>query len=107
MSNRWDRLLIDCRLATLADNGIVYGAIEDAAIGWRDGVITYAGPISDLPDKPEATASKVESLHGAWITPGLIDCHTHLVFAGDRADEFERRLLGEGYEAIARASGGI
>ncbi|MDQ2971463.1 MAG: imidazolonepropionase, partial [Pseudomonadota bacterium] len=56
---------------------------------------------------PDALAAKVEPLHGGWVTPGLIDCHTHLVFAGNRADEFEQRLRGEGYEAIAHAGGGI
>ncbi|MER3546565.1 MAG: imidazolonepropionase, partial [Rhodanobacteraceae bacterium] len=60
-----------------------------------------------MPNKPDALAGQVESLDGALVTPGLIDCHTHLVFAGDRVDEFERRLQGEAYEAIARAGGGI
>jgi imidazolonepropionase len=106
MNTRWDRLLLDCNLVTLAgDAG--YGIVEHAAIGWRDGAITFAGAMSGLPGAPEALADKVESLHGAWITPGLVDCHTHLVFAGTRADEFRRRLHGESYEAIARAGGGI
>jgi imidazolonepropionase len=106
MTERWDHLLLDCHLATLADaHG--YGAIADGAIGWRDGVITFAGRGSDLPDKPETLARVCESMGGALVTPGLVDCHTHLVFAGDRAHEFEMRLQGESYEAIARAGGGI
>jgi imidazolonepropionase len=103
---RWDRLLLDGNLATLAgDAG--YGLVEQGAIGWRGGVITFAGPMRELDAPPGQLAEHVESLGGALVTPGLIDCHTHLVFAGDRADEFERRLHGEDYEAIAHAGGGI
>ena len=106
-STRWDCLLIDCRLATLAGNDTAYGAIEQAALGWKDGAITYAGAMHALPDMPDALAARVESMGNAWITPGLIDCHTHLVFGGDRSDEFEQRLGGASYEDIARAGGGI
>lgn len=103
---RWDHLLLDCTLATLAgDDG--YGLIEDGAIGWREGAITYAGPQAGLPGAAEALAVKVESANGALVTPGLVDCHTHLVFGGERANEFEMRLHGQAYEAIARAGGGI
>ena len=104
---RWDHLFLDCRLATMADSGAAYGAVERAALGWKDGTITFAAPQSQLSDKPDALAANVDSLHGAWITPGLIDCHTHLVFAGNRAEEFELRLQGASYEGIARAGGGI
>jgi imidazolonepropionase len=104
--HRWDNLLLDCRLATLrADNG--YGAIENAALAWKDGKITFAGKQSELPGRPDSLAVEVESLGNAWITPGLIDCHTHLVFAGNRAEEFAMRLNGASYEEIARAGGGI
>lgn len=103
----WDRLLLDCRLATMADNGAAYGAVENAVLAWKDGVITFAGPQSGLPGKPKDLATQVESAGNAWITPGLIDCHTHLVFAGNRAEEFELRLLGASYEEIARRGGGI
>jgi imidazolonepropionase len=105
--DRWDGLLLDIGLATLLDNGVPYGAIADGAIGWRDGVITFAGARSELPGEPHSLAHRVESLPGTWVTPGLIDCHTHLVFGGDRAQEFEQRLEGATYEEIARAGGGI
>jgi imidazolonepropionase len=103
----WDHLLLDCRLATLTENGCPYGAIEDAALAWQDGVITYAGPRQALPGPAGSLARRVESIDGAWITPGLIDCHTHLVFAGNRASEFEQRLQGADYAELARAGGGI
>jgi len=103
----WDRLLLDCRLATMTDNGTAYGAVDKAALAWKDGVIAFSGPQSGLPGKPKDLAAQVESAGNAWITPGLIDCHTHLVFAGNRAEEFELRLQGAGYEEIARAGGGI
>jgi imidazolonepropionase len=106
-SKRWDGLLVDCRLATFAGNDAPYGAIERAALGWKDGLITYAGAMSALPGQPDALAAQVEPMNNAWITPGLIDCHTHLVFGGDRAHEFEQRLGGATYEDIARAGGGI
>ncbi|HEY1139108.1 MAG TPA: imidazolonepropionase [Lysobacter sp.] len=101
----WDGLILGANLATLdADAG--YGEIKDAALGWRDGVLTFAGPRSQLPAEPLALADEVIEATG-WLTPGLVDCHTHLVFAGDRAREFEQRLNGASYEEIARAGGGI
>ena len=103
----WDRLLLDARLATLRDDLGAYGVVEDGALAWKDGLIAYAGPAADLPGEPAALAARVESAAGRWITPGLVDCHTHLVFGGDRAREFERRLQGATYEQIAREGGGI
>jgi imidazolonepropionase len=103
----WDGLLLDCRLATMADNGAAFGLIDDAALGWKDGHIMFAASMSALPGKPDALAKHVESVHGALVTPGLIDCHTHLVFAGDRAAEFDLRLNGASYADIAKAGGGI
>ncbi len=103
----WDRLLLDARLATLRDDLGAYGAIEDGALAWKDGLVTYAGPRSELPGEPAELAARVDSASHRWITPGLVDCHTHLVFAGDRAPEFERRLQGASYEQIAREGGGI
>ncbi|HSX65551.1 MAG TPA: imidazolonepropionase, partial [Pseudoxanthomonas sp.] len=102
----WDGLITDVHLVTLAgDTG--YGVVENGALGWRDGVLRFAGPAALLPDQPPLLAREVLSGHGRWLTPGLIDCHTHTVFAGDRAGEFEQRLGGASYEDIARAGGGI
>ena len=103
----WDGLLLDCRLATMREGSGAYGAIENAAIGWKDGTIAYAGPRDGLPGAPESLANEVGQANGDWITPALIDCHTHLVFSGNRASEFERRLQGATYEQIAREGGGI
>jgi imidazolonepropionase len=94
-------LLTDCHVATMAGEG-AYGAIEDGAILIRDDKIAWVGPRVEAPE-----ADAVEGLGGRWVTPGLIDCHTHLVFGGDRSGEFEQRLGGATYEEIARAGGGI
>jgi imidazolonepropionase len=102
----WDLLFLDANLAAMTA-GAPYGAALDAALGVKDGRIVYAGAASQLPGLPQLLASKVERLDGAWITPGLIDCHTHLVFAGDRSEEFEERLKGATYEEIAHRGGGI
>jgi imidazolonepropionase len=107
MTQRWDSLLLDCRLATMSANGTPYGTIERAALGWRGGKITFAARMDELPGPPKTLARELRSIGGAWITPGLVDCHTHLVFGGDRAGEFERRLGGASYEDIAKAGGGI
>ena len=104
---RCDGLLLDCSLATMVANGTAFGLVERAALGWKDGKIVYAGPASDLPEKPKAMAREVSSARGALVTPGLIDCHTHLVFAGHRAEEFDLRLNGASYADIAKAGGGI
>lgn len=100
----FDGLATGLALATLdADTG--YALVEDGALAWREGVLAYVGPRSGLP--PGASASEEIEFDGGLATPGLVDCHTHLVFAGDRAGEFEMRLQGASYEAIARAGGGI
>ncbi len=104
-TDAWDGLLLGATLATLdGDSG--YGLIEDGALGWRDGRIVHVGPRDALPDGAEAQAGQVIETRGL-VTPGLIDCHTHAVFAGNRAGEFEMRLQGASYEEIARAGGGI
>lgn len=97
-------LLLDVRLATLAD-GTGYGLIEDAALAWQDGRISWAGPAAGLP--PEISVVPTFRGGGALVTPAFTDCHTHLVFAGNRAGEFEQRLHGASYQEIARAGGGI
>lgn len=104
-TDHWDGLLLGASLATL-DGDTGHGLIEDGALGWRDGLITYAGPRGGLPAGAEARADQVIET-GGLVTPGLIDCHTHAVFAGNRATEFEQRLQGASYEEIARAGGGI
>jgi len=103
MTSQWDGLLLDCRLATLAGDG--FGLVERGALAWRDGRIAWAGAQNALPS--DAQAAQTISAHGTLVTPGLVDCHTHLVFGGDRAREFEQRLHGASYEEIARAGGGI
>lgn len=103
----WDTLLLDGHLATLTPGGPPYGAIRDAALAIADGRIVWFGPKADLPGAPHDLAQTIESLGGQWVTPGLIDCHTHLVFASNRAVEWEMRLNGATYEEIARAGGGI
>jgi imidazolonepropionase len=104
----WDGLLLDCRLATMAgDAAGDYGIVEDAALAWQDGRIAWLGPRAQLPGAPAALARDVRECGGDWITPALVDCHTHLVFGGNRAVEAERRLQGASYEQIAREGGGI
>jgi imidazolonepropionase len=101
----WDRLLTDCHVATM-DPAVpgAFGAIEDGAIGIQDGRIVQVGRRIDLAGYRART---IEPMGGAWVTPGLIDCHTHLVFGGNRSAEFEQRLNGASYEEIARSGGGI
>jgi imidazolonepropionase len=103
----WDHLWINARLATMREGAGAYGAIENAALAEQGGRIVFAGPMRDLPGKPGEIAQRIADAKNQWITPGLIDCHTHLVFAGNRAAEFEQRLSGVSYEAIAKAGGGI
>ncbi|ALH81156.1 imidazolonepropionase [Sphingopyxis macrogoltabida] len=99
---RCDKLWKDARLATMADGGM--GVVEQGVVAARDGAIVYAGPANDA---PAFDAAESIGCDGRWITPGLIDCHTHLIHAGNRAQEFEMRLDGASYEDIARAGGGI
>lgn len=100
-----DILFHNCNAATMAEDAKVpYGAVTNAALAVDRGRIAWVGPERDC---PVGTARLVLDLDGAWITPGLIDCHTHLVFAGNRAREWEMRRKGATYEDIARAGGGI
>jgi imidazolonepropionase len=100
-----DRIWHRCRLATLSSSRQGLGQIDDGLIAASDGRIVYAGTASDAPSVLEAK-ERIDCA-GRWITPGLIDCHTHLVYGGNRAHEFEQRLAGASYEEIARAGGGI
>ncbi|MFY9209990.1 MAG: imidazolonepropionase [Aestuariivita sp.] len=97
-------LLTHARLASFAGPGR-YGLIEDAAVAITGDRIVWAGPMSDLPEQHRRDEAR--DLQGRVVTPGLVDCHTHLVFGGNRAQEFEMRLEGATYEEIARAGGGI
>ena len=103
----WDRLWINLNVATMVPGTGPYGIVNDAALGIDGERIVYCGRVADLPDKPETLATVVEDMEGRWATPGLIDCHTHLVHGGDRAGEFELRLNGASYEELHRADGGI
>ena len=101
----WDRLLVDCRIATMVPApGNPLGVIENGAIGIENGRILRVGKRTELAG---LKAKEIIALGGAWITPGLIDCHTHLIFGGTRADEHAMRRAGATYEEIARAGGGI
>ena len=100
----YDLLLANVNLATLRV-GAPYGVVRDGALASRAGRIEWIGPRSEL---PRGIRGELElDGGGCWLTPGLIDCHTHLVYAGNRAHEFEQRLAGASYEEIARAGGGI
>ena len=104
---RWDSLWVGANLATMTAGGEPYGALADGALGVADGRIAWLGPAADLPGAPARCADRVIDAGGQWITPGLIDCHTHAVFGGDRAGEFELRLGGARHADIAAAGGGI
>ena len=91
-----------CHVATMA--GGQYSIIEDAAMVTADSLIEWIGPRSQV---PAADYAQVHDLQGAWVTPGLIDCHTHTVFGGNRSVEFEQRLEGVSYAEIAAKGGGI
>ncbi len=104
---KWHSLWINANIAAMTGGGVAYGAKLDAAIAVDDDKIAWLGSMSDLPGPAENLAETTHDCAGRWITPGLIDCHTHLVFGGNRVREFELRLNGASYEEIARAGGGI
>jgi imidazolonepropionase len=102
-STQWDSIWLNVHLATMTDDG--YGEIADGALAITNGTIAWVGKQADLPTGWQA--HQIHHGHGAWMTPGLIDCHTHIVYAGNRSNEFEARLNGVTYEEIARQGGGI
>ncbi len=104
MNTPFDLLITGAHLATMTDAG-AYGAIRDGALAIAGDRIAWVGPASALP--AGAAAARTLDAGGRWLTPGLVDCHTHLVYAGNRAHEFEARLAGATYADIARAGGGI
>ena len=101
----WDAIFTNAKLATMCAGR--YAAIAPGAVAAEGGRIAWVGPTAELPGEPGQLAREVHDLRRRWVTPGLVDCHTHLVHAGDRAREFELRLQGATYEEIARAGGGI
>jgi imidazolonepropionase len=101
----WDTLLLDCHAATMRQNfGDGFGAIRNAAIALNAGRITWIGRAKD---RPSTKARRTQRLDHAWVTPGLIDCHTHLVFGGDRVGDWRKRQSGATYEELAATGGGI
>lgn len=104
MKKQFDSIWVN---ATLATCELGYGLIQHAAIAAKNGKIAWIGPMHDLVGNPENIAYQVYDLQGQCLTPGLIDCHTHVVYAGNRAHEFEMRLQGATYEEIAQQGGGI
>ena len=105
MTLKFDTLFINANLATMDPNiDAPYGTIEDGALGVKDGRIAWVGEMDDL---PKHKANEVRDCKNEWMTPGLVDCHTHIVFGGNRAREFEQRLQGASYANIAKAGGGI
>lgn len=103
----WDTLWVDANLATMREGAAPYGEIKRGAVAAKDGKIAWVGYAADLPGHAIDLAREVRRCENAWITPGFVDCHSHLVFGGNRAREFELRLQGASYEEIARAGGGI
>jgi imidazolonepropionase len=108
MNNKhWDMLWINAVIATMKTGNVAYGLLENAALAVKNGKVAWIGSMLDLQASPEALASTVKDVQGKCITPGFIDCHTHLVYAGNRCHEYAMRLSGASYEAIAKAGGGI
>jgi imidazolonepropionase len=100
-------LWTDCLIATMQDNDVPYGMIENGNIVLQGSTIVWVGVAKDMPAQYRIEATDTHTAGGRLVTPGLVDCHTHLVYAGDRAKEFEMRLQGASYEDIAKAGGGI
>jgi len=102
-----DELWINVRLATMVPGPEPYGRVDDGVLAVSGGCIAWVGKAGDLPAGMRERAGRVHDGEGRWATPGLVDCHTHLVYAGSRAAEFEMRLQGVSYEEISRQGGGI
>jgi imidazolonepropionase len=105
-SDNWDQVWIGANIATMAGSG-AYGSIHDAALAIKGERIAWLGAAEEGRRLAQARGASIHEVRGQWITPGLIDCHTHLVYGGNRVAEFEQRLCGASYEEIARAGGGI
>ncbi|WP_448567269.1 imidazolonepropionase [Thalassotalea ganghwensis] len=105
-SEQWQTLFVNVNLATMSSSDNSYGVIENGALAIAQGKIAWLGAASDLPEYDPTVVDVVDG-QGKWLTPGLIDCHTHIIYGGNRANEFEMRLMGKSYEEIAKAGGGI
>jgi imidazolonepropionase len=103
----WDRVWVGARIAAMTAGAEPYGEVAADAIAVRGERIAWIGPAAEAQRRAAAQGVPIERCEGLWITPGLIDCHTHLVYGGNRVEEFEKRLCGVAYEDIARAGGGI
>ena len=106
-ATQWDHLWTNARVATMTASTTPYGLVEAGAVATKGENIAWVGAMADLPGAPQTLAANVEDCAGRLVTPGLIDCHTHLVHGGNRAKEFEMRLNGATYEELSRAGGGI
>ena len=106
ISDNWDQVWIGANIATMAGSG-AYGSIQDAALAVKGERIAWLGTAEEGRQRALTQGASIHEVRGQWITPGLIDCHTHLVYGGNRVAEFEQRLCGASYEDIARAGGGI
>ena len=104
---KWDQVWIGANIATMAPGTAPYGALLDAAIAVSGERIAWLGSAAEARQNAAVHGTRVHDVQGLWITPGLIDCHTHLVYGGNRVAEFEQRLCGASYEEISRAGGGI
>jgi imidazolonepropionase len=103
----WDQIWIGANIASMVAGADAYGKIEDAALAAQGERIAWIGPAAEGAARAAAQNIAAHDAAGLWMTPGLIDCHTHLVYGGNRVEEFEKRLCGVSYEDIARAGGGI
>jgi imidazolonepropionase len=103
----WDEIWVGANIATMVAGGKPYGNLENAAVAVAGERIAWIGPAAEGRARAAAANIPARDAQGLWMTPGLIDCHTHLVYGGNRVEEFERRLCGVSYEDIARAGGGI
>jgi imidazolonepropionase len=106
-STEWDQIWIGANIATMAGGAVAYGNLKNAALAVKGERIAWIGSAAQGAEKAAALGVPVQDARGLWMTPGLIDCHTHLVYGGNRVEEFEKRLCGVSYEEIARGGGGI
>jgi imidazolonepropionase len=105
--DEWDQVWIGADIATMVAGAWSYGNLKNAALAVKGERIAWIGTASEARSRAAAQKLSPQDAQGLWMTPGLIDCHTHLVYGGNRVEEFEKRLCGVSYEDIARAGGGI